>query len=267
MNTLKRLKIKANAFFGERNRSTIVELTRAKFKARDHNSVLGVSGSLMGPLVLTLAMYLIFRARFGHRIEHYPLYLLLGVSTVSFFISSSTNITSIFVTSRRLVLNSMVLRESLIVSSLIVAAYKFIAELIVCCGLSLFFGVFSWKSLLLLLPLLVGYLAFILGVVLILSLLYCYLRDVGYVWLVVTRLLFFITPIFYTLDSVSPLVRGIVYWFNPLTPFLISFQRIFLNMGNVDMGVYIHSIVLGVAFFILGYSFFIVFEQPALEKA
>lgn len=66
---------------------------------------------------------------------------------------------------------------------------------------------FTWKSALLLLPLVASFLAFVLGVGLIVSLLYCFARDIEYVWTLASRLLFFATPVFHTPESISLTAR------------------------------------------------------------
>jgi len=59
--------------------------------------------------------------------------------------------------------------------------------------------------------------AFALSVSLILSCLYLYLRDIEHIYQVFLRLLFFLTPIFYTMDFIGDgFVRNIVM-LNPLT--------------------------------------------------
>lgn len=264
---LRKLKARADRLFAKPNWNLLVELVRANFKVRDHNSILGVFWSLLGPAALLVIMYLVFRMRFGQGVKTYPLYLLIGIVFISFFITATTYIIKIFLTNRDVVLNSTVPREILIVSDLLIHAYKFIIELALCWVLSIFYGVFAWKSFLLLLPLLIAYIALVLGVSLIISLGYCFARDIEHIWTIVSRLLFFATPIFYPLDSVSPLVRKVIYWGNPLTPFLISFQEVFMGMGSVNLFVYLHSLLLGGVFFIFGYGAFIILENMAVERA
>ncbi len=265
---LEKLKKRADRLFTKSNWNLLVELSRANFMVRDHNSVLGVFWSFLAPLSLLAVMYFVFRIRFGQEITTYPLYLLIGIIFISFFVTATTYIIKIFFTNRDVVLNSTVPREILIVSNLSIHTYKFIIELILCWVLTIFFGVFAWRSLLLLLPLLIAYMAFVLGVGLIISLVYCFARDIEHIWMIVSRLLFFATPIFYSLDSISsPLARRIIYWGNPLTPFLISFQGIFMKIGSVYIVAYAHSLLLGGGFFILGYYAFIILENTALEQA
>ncbi len=264
---LKRFKTRTDRLFNKSNWRLFLELVRANFKVRENNSILGIFWSLIGPIALLIIMYFVFRLRFGQEIKAYPLYLLIGIITTTFFITATTYVIKIFFAYRDLVLNTTVPREVLVASELYIHVYKFVIELFLCLILSIFYGVFAWKSLLLLLPLLISYIALALGISLIISLIYCFARDIEHIWMLVTRLLFFATPIFYTLDSISALSRKIIYWLNPLTPFLISFQNILIGKGNINSFIYLHSLLLGMFFFILGYATFFVFENTAMERA
>jgi ABC-type polysaccharide/polyol phosphate export permease len=250
--------------FSWTNRNLLAELFRVKLKVTDHDSILGMFWSLIGPLMLLLAMFLIFRQRFGQQVYAYPLYLFLGISCVSFFINSTSSMIRILITNRDLLLHSTLRWEIIILAELFIYTYKFIIELAICCALSIFYGTFSWKGALLFLPVFLGYLALVLGIGLIGSLVYCFSRDIEHIWILVSRLLFFVTPVFFTLDKISPFARKFVYWVNPLSPFIISFHGIFMNRGNVNVFTYLYSLLLAVFYFGLGYFVFIIFENKGI---
>lgn len=264
---LKKLRYKADKFFTKANARLLIELIRAKFKVNDHNSVLGSLWSLLGPICLALIMYTVFKARFGSGVKNYPLHLLVGVTSVNFFILATNSAISIFSVNRMVVLNSIAPAENFAIANVFLDAYKFMVGLLVCFCLSILSGVFTWRAVLLVIPLAVSYMALAFGVTLVLSTIYCFVRDVYFIWGTVSRLFLFGTPIFYTLESLSLTARKIIYWCNPLTPFVISFQEIFSGADNVNMAVYSHGIAYGIMFFILGYSVFFTFENMALERA
>ncbi|MGD0337005.1 MAG: ABC transporter permease [Candidatus Omnitrophota bacterium] len=261
-----KIKTRTNKLFKRPNYGLLLELIRAKFKITDHNSVLGVFWSLIVPVVMFLAMYLVFRTSFGQGVPAYPFYLLVGIICVNFFATATTYIMKIFFLNRTIVLNSMLPREILILSDMFIHTYKFIIELILCLIISYLYGLFSWGAVLLLLPLAASYIAFILGIGLILSLIYCFARDIEHIWAIASRLLYFVTPIFYTLDKISPLARKIIYWGNPLTPFLVSFRGILMGQNSTGVFTYMYSLLLGAGFFIIGYSVFLVLENMGVER-
>ena len=81
-----------------------------------------------------------------------------------------------------------------------------------------------------------------------------------------SRLFYFVTPVFYTLDSISPTARKFVVGVNPITPFVMSMRDIFMGK-EISFLVYGHSLSLGCIFFILGYGIFLMLEDAAVERA
>lgn len=261
-----KLKIRAKRLMTKSNRNVLCELTRAYFKITDHNSILGVFWSFIGPIALLAVMYLIFKSYFGKGIHAYPLYLLIGVISVNFFVTATTYIVRIFYINRDFTLNAMICRETIILSNVAIFSYKFLIELGCCFVLSIFYHLFTWHSLLLIVPLFIAYVALIIGVSFIFSILYCFARDVEHIWMFITRLLFFATPIFYLPDKLSPLAYKFIYFCNPLTPFLISFRQLIMGQPNISMHTYFYCLSLSLGFIIIGCCVFLVFENTAMER-
>lgn len=261
-----KIRIRSNEIFKKSNYSLFVELVRAKFKVIDHNSVLGFFWSLISPLFTLFAMYLVFNAPFGQDIRAYPFYLLVGIICVNFFVTTTTYIIRLLFFNRDIILNSMISREIFILADTFIPTYKFIIELILCIILSVFYNIFSWKSILLLLPLSISYIVFVLGVGLTISLIYCFAKDIEHIWMIISRLLYFVTPIFYTLDKFSPLTQKIIYWANPLTPFLLSFQQVLIGQNNINIFTYLYCLLLGTTFFIASCFAFMLLESTAVER-
>lgn len=260
-----KIKTRFKRLFTKSNWNLLLELIRANFKTSDYSSILGILWSFINPIVMLIIMYLIFNKQFGQEIKAYPLYILVGIICVNFFTVTTTYIMRIFFINRTLILNSTIPRENLIASSLFTFVYKFFIELMLCLVLSILYGHFSWKLILLLFPLFVAYIALVLGTSIILSLAYCFARDIEHIWMLLTRIFYFVTPIFYSIRSIPPIAQKAIYFGNPLTAFVISFRGIF--MGMLDMASYMYSLILGCGFFILGYYAFIGIENTALERA
>jgi len=262
-----KLIIRISKLFSKKNRNILRELTRSEFKLTDHNSILGISWSFINPSLTLLVMYFIFKGRFGQKFYAYPLYLLIGIITVNFFISATSASIKVFSSNRDIVLNTTSPRELLILSQLFVHTYKFIIELVICLVLSLFYGIFSPIFILLLLPLLLSYLFLIASFGFLLSTVYCFARDIEYIWVLTSRLLFFVTPVFYKLNYTSPSFRNAIYWGNPITPFLTSFYEIIMNSGSFRLSNYLYALLLGFIFFVFGYFIFLVIENSTVERA
>lgn len=55
-----------------------------------------------------------------------------------------------------------------------------------------------------------------------------YVRDIGPVMGMVSSLLMFLSPVFYSLEAVSEKVRGVMLWL-PTTPVIENFRRLLLR--------------------------------------
>lgn len=248
------------------NRTILKEMVRANIKASDYHSFLGGIWSLIGTAATLAALYFVFSRRFGQNIQGYPLYLLAGIIVVNFFITATSYLLRVLIFNRDLALNSTIPRENLVLATISINAWKLGIELAICTLLSLAYGLYSWLSALLFFPVLLAFLAMVLGVGLALSLLYCFARDVEHVWAIFSRLFLFVTPVFYTLDSLSPAMRPVIRYLNPLTPFLEAFRAIFLSGGAVGTAVLAHCLLLGTAALGLAYALFLRWEGAALDR-
>lgn len=249
------------------NRGLFVELARANIKVSDHNSVLGAVWSLLGPLVMLAVLYAIFKSRFGQDVPAYGLFLLVGIVTVNAFIAITRYLLMALHTHRVTFLNATVPRETFMAGYLFLFVYKLGVELLFCAGLALVLGLLPWERVAWTLPLVAAFLACVVGIGLLLALVYSRLRDVEYLWVLVTRLIFFVTPVFYTLESLPPNTARAIYWLNPLTPFLVALRACLMSSQPLEPRVYAHSLVLGAGCFAVGYAAFLRWENRAVERA
>ena len=89
---------------------------------------------------------------------------------------------------------------------------------------------FTWKFLMLIYPI-ACLMIFNIGVGLVLSAMFVFFRDIQNIWSVVTLAWMYLTPIFYTLDSMSPVLR---YWIpkvNPMYIYITQMRDFVLNGG------------------------------------
>ena len=263
---IKRITGKIQKLFTEYNRNLLMELISAEFKAYEQNSILGVCWNLLNPAITLLIMYCVFERKYGQHVKFYPLFLLIGVVTVNFFITVTTRMIVSIAINWNIVLNSTIPRENFVLADLYIYTCKFLIELSLCCLLSIFYGVFAWPSLLLILPLLAAYTGLVLGFGLIVSLLYCVAMDIDHIWRIASRLFLFITPVFYSLEHTTPIFAKLIYWFNPITPFLIAFRQVFIWDNTFNIANYLYSLFLGCSFLIFGYFIFVIFENTAIER-
>ena len=253
--------------FAKRNWSLLMELIRARFKCDDRNSVLGVLWSLLDPVAMLAAMYFIFKTRFGQGIAYYPLYLLIGIVLVNFFVAAISQASRSLIGNREMLINTCIPPEYIIIVDVFMSLYKFLIEIVICIILSICVAHASFLSVMMVMPLLFSYIAMVIGTSFFMAILNCLISDTAHIWSLCSRFLYIVTPVFYSLGSISLLARKAVYCLNPLTSFLVSLQTILLGQGEGDSFTYVYSLILGSLVFIAGYSFFIRMRYVAIEKA
>ena len=261
-----RFRIRIRRLVSPANRNVLLEMVRANIKASDYHSFLGGMWSLIGTTAMLAVLYFVFSKRFGQDIKGYPLYLLAGIISVNFFITATTYLLKVLIFNRDIALNSTIPRENLMLATISINAWKLGIELVICTLLSMAYGFYTWKSALLFFPVLLAFLALVFGVGLALSLFYCFARDVEHVWVIFSRLFLFITPVFYTVESLSPTMRTLILYLNPLTPFLKALRAIFLHGGALAASELAHCLILGTAALSLSYFIFLRWEGAALDR-
>ncbi len=259
------MKNRPKQLFTRANWNLLVELIRAQFKLIDHNSLLGFLWSSLGPLAMFAVTYAIFSVRFGKNIAAYPLYLLSGIVVVNFFVNATLQVMQSFCAAMPLMLNTTAPRKIILIANVGIVLYKFLLELLFCVAISFFYGKLSLKMLVLAIPILLAFIAFILGISSMLALCNCLVRDVEHLWTLLSRVFFFITPVFYELKDISSWASKLVYFANPLTPFMVSLRS--LLMGSFDAMSFGYSLLWGVFFFALGLGAFGLLEDTAVERA
>lgn len=248
-----------------RNRAVLRELTRARFKEAHADSLLGLVFGLLSPTFVVLVLYAVFGRTHGEHIRHYPLYLLAGAVTVHFFTSTCATMVRVLGAERELLLNSTLMRETVILAAVGPQLYKFSVEILVCTGLSVLLGAASTEGLLAVVPLWLACQALTVGVGSILAVLYCFVREVSYVWTLCSHLLFVATPTFYRLSDLPHLERMLVTWLNPLSPIVTGFQLAFVG-EPVPLRTLFHAAILAACVLLAGYALFLRFERSGIER-
>lgn len=217
------------------------ELVKRDFKTKYKRTVLGVIWSVLSPLLTLFIMRLVFTHFFGGGIEHYTTYLFCGNLVFSYFSeASSQGMTSL-------------LGNAGIFSKVNVPKYLFLfsknVQTLINFGLTLcvFFLfcifdqiTFTWKITFLIYPI-VCLLLFNIGVGLILSALYVFFRDVEYLWSVFMQLLMYMSAIFYSIETYSPMVQNL-FLLNPVYLFIRYFRKIVIEA--TIPGIWFHLLML-----------------------
>lgn len=206
-------------------------LVERDIKLKYRRSILGYVWSVLNPLLSMLVMVVVFSHMFNRGVANYPVYLICGNILFSFMRESSTQAMNSIITNaslmKKVYVPKYIFTLSKVTSSFVNLIFSLGALLIVMIITRLRF---SWYDLLIVIPLAELY-VFCVGLGLFLAAATVFFRDIQNIWSVVTLAWMYLTPIFYTLDSMSPVLR---YWIpkvNPMYIYITQMRDFVLNGG------------------------------------
>jgi lipopolysaccharide transport system permease protein len=212
--------------------SLLREIAVTRYKLKDQSTILGFAWSFLHPLIMLGLLFTLFSARVGKGIDHYAIYLLIGLVQYSHFSSSTNRAMHVLVAMKSLTADAIFPKELLVIGSVIADVIELIAAMVVCVTIARISGVeLSWPIMLLPFMFLLQ-LMLVLWVSLCLSCLYVFVRDVTYVYQAFVRLLLFATPIFYAPSFLESEAAQFIVWLNPLAH-LVSFSRSLILSGEL----------------------------------
>lgn len=236
------------------------------FKLRYHGSYLGYFWTLLKPLALFGVLYVVFSVFINIQIQHYQLFLLLGIILWNYF-SEATQVGVSSLASKAGILKKIYFPRILIVLASNASSF-----------LGLFFNLcifFLFSILAGVYPSLIGLVLFFviifllflltLGFSLLLSGLYIVAKDTNQVWEVLLQMGFWLTPIVYTI-SIVPAAYHSLLFFNPMAG-VIQYSRMLLIEGSIpSLGGFIYLIAFTAITLLVGWFVFKRLEYLAPEK-
>lgn len=234
-----------------RHAALILHMTKREVIGRYRGSVLGLSWSLFHP-ILMLAVYtfvfsFVFKARWGIEQEEskadFALVLFVGLIIHAIFAEVLNRSPRLMINHVNYVKKIVFPLEILPVVTLGAALFHgFVSAAVLLTAYALINGYIQWSALLFPLILL-PFLLMTLGLAWILTSLGTYLRDIGHAIGMITTILLFLSPVFYSVSMLPEPYRALLY-LNPLT-FIIEQSRAVLIQGiSPDYrGLFIYSVV------------------------
>jgi lipopolysaccharide transport system permease protein len=217
-----------------RHRQLIAALTVRDLKARYRGSILGFFWSLANPLLLLSVYTLVFTMFFQPRaqLQPYPLFLFSGILAWTFFAAAILESTGSISSNAGLIKKVMFPAEALPLVVVLSHLVHFVLAIPILLAALLAFaalGKITITTTVLLAPLLmVVQTLFVAGIALAVSSAAVLFRDLRDIIANLLQLGFFLTPILYLIDDpdLPRWVRAILR-VNPMTPFVVGYQKIF----------------------------------------
>lgn len=205
------------------------QLVIRDFKVKYKRSVLGVAWSFLNPLLTMLVQYMIFSTLFRSNIDNYGVYLLIGIIFFNYF-SETVSLGMTSITGNSTLINKVYLPKYIYpVSKVLSSLVNFTISLIPLILVIVITGTRLHLSIILLAYDLICFIGFVTGMVLILSTLMVFFRDVQFLWSVLSMVWMYMTPIFYP-ATIIPEKYFTLYKMNPLYQY-ITFARTLIIDG------------------------------------
>ncbi len=206
-------------------------LSKTDFKLRYADTLLGFFWTVVTPLVRLLIYYFVFSTIFTKKLPNYGLHIFSGLIVWMFFMEATKKGITVLKTKRYLIenvkLNSLDLYTSSILTSLLIFGINILVYLIV----SLFFSTaVNWTIIFVPIQVLIVCIL-VFGLILILSTINIFFRDIGKLWEMFLLGLFWINPIFYAKTIIFEQFPALMY-LNPLAGIIIN-TRNGLLMGEM----------------------------------
>jgi ABC-2 type transport system permease protein len=202
-------------------------LAKTDFKLRYHGSFLGYIWALLKPLLVFLVLNFVFSSMFfgrGNGNPNYSLQLITSIMMFSFFVEGTTSGMSSLMSKASLVTKIYVPRWTVILAPTINAAMVYLTSLIVVAGFYVYKQFMpSWEAIALFVFFSILIYVLIISFSFLTAPLFVRFRDLGLIWDVVTSVLFYATPVFYSLSMLPDEVQRIIL-LNPMA-FIIHFTK------------------------------------------
>lgn len=187
------------------------------FKIRYQGSILGYFWSLLKPLFLFAILYIVFTyiIPLGKDVEHFAVYLIIGVVLWNFFNEATTIGASSVVNKGDLMRKISIPRYLVVMASTLSAFINLWLSLIVVFIFALLNGITPSVGWLMIIPLAFEAFIFALGISFLLSAAFVKYRDISYIWEVALQAGFYASAIIYPLQKVPEELQK---WFfiNPM---------------------------------------------------
>lgn len=229
------------------------------------HSFLGVLWSFINPLLQIAVYALVFQVILKSDIPNYTVYLCCGLIPWQYFSSVVIRGASVMVDNGNIIKKVYFPREILPISVVTSEGVNFLISTTIIIGFVIFGGIgLSFNALWYFLILAIQYVVSV-GVALITSSLTVYFRDLLHLLGVFMQLLFYATPIVYSMDAVPASFKWLLR-LNPMSYLIDGYRAIFYNKTVPNFQGLLIALAMGIVLCIIGYFIFKKLEKRFAEE-
>lgn len=242
-------------------KSNVRKEIRGKYKG----SFLGVLWSFVNPLLMTLVYAIVFPFLLRSSQPHYTTFIVMAVLPWTWFTSSLAQGTNSILVNGGIIKKVYFPRSILPISIVTSGLVNFLISCIIIFIFLLFSGIgFSINIIFLPLIILIQYFLQ-LGIILITSSIDVYVRDAEYIINFFVSLLFYATPVLYSLDM-FPQKLSMIMQLNPLATIITSYRNIFYYQTTPDFLMLGYVAILSLLVLFIGIKVFNKLEKGFAEE-
>lgn len=242
-------------------KTSVKKDVRGKYK----NSVLGILWSFLNPLLQIAVYALVFPLITNSNEANYTVFVCCGLIPWTFFASGITRSAFTMIENGNIIKKVYFPREILSISVVTSEMVNFIISTIIILAFVLGYGLGITKYVLFYpLIVLVEYILLI-GISFIVSSITVFFRDLQHFITVLIQLLFYATPIVYSIKSIPEDFKWIIQY-NPMTYIIIAFRDIFYYKQMPDIQSLMIVLAISIGICILGYLLFNKLQKKFAEE-
>ena len=209
-------------------------ITEKELKVRYKSSILGYLWSIANPLLFAMIYYFIFKLVMRVQIPNYTIFLITGLFPWQWFASSTNNSLFAFIANAQIIKKTVFPRSVIPLSNVMMEFLHFLCTIPVIIVFLLIYDMRPHISWLWGVPIIaLAQMIFTFGLSLMLSTLNLFFRDLERFITLGLMLMFYCTPILYSLDLIPEQYRSFVEG-NPLSLLIICWRDLFMN-GNLNL--------------------------------
>lgn len=242
-------------------KSNVRKEIRGKYKG----SFLGVLWSFVNPLLTTLVYAIVFPFILKGGQEHYTTFIVIAILPWSFFTTVIAQGTNTILMNGGIIKKVYFPREILPLSVAVSALINFLISCIIICIFLICSGI-GFSIYILLLPIVVV-IQFLLslGIILITSSIDVYVRDLEYIINFFISMLFYATPVLYSMDMFPKRIQMLLH-LNPMATIIESYRNIFFYQTMPNMIGLLFVFIFSIVLLLIGIKVFKKLEKGFAEE-
>ena len=235
------------------NITRIYALSKRNVILRYKNSLVGFFWGFFKPLLYLLIFVIIFSA--VTNIEHYVLFATSGLILWFFFSNVTGQTVGNIVGSAGLIKSLNIPSFYFPLAEMLSELFNLLLTIIVFVIIMHWYGLVYTPKLLLIVPCVLLFAVFTLGLNLLLCSVNVFFRDVGIIWNTIQPAIFYLTPIAYQ-ESLIPAKYKLIFKCNPIYYFIKLGRSIFYDPVAPSMHLWVYCLCISVTMFAIGYFVF-----------